>query len=383
MVEMPENGGSSAPRVLFVMTNIPPASLGGAEHLNLALLSDLHSRGWDVSLLGRSAGDPTPETLGIPATRFRGLRARSHYGYMLKLFLWLVANSRRHSLIHFVDADQLSGIGLLATRWVGVPRILRFESEERLLRERLGRARIPFVGAMALWGLRSADAVVYVAEALRTEIVTFLRYSQSALHLIPNAVDVERYNRPPYPDRADVVVCPARLRAEKNHSMLLQVWQRVVASLPKAQLWLVGDGPLKDGLVAQAAALGISDSVAFCGYRGDMPEVYRRSRVCVLLSLSEADPLVLLEACAASVPCVASRVGGIPSVIEDGVTGLLVDPDDTDAASRAIVGLLSDRGLAAVLGARAREYVVANRSFTGLADEYELLMRQLMGRGQR
>ncbi len=364
--------------ILFVMTNVPPASLGGAEILNLALLRQLRERGWRVSLLGRDAGELPAGMLGIPADRLYRLHASSHYCYMLKLVIWLVVNVRRFRVVHFVDADQLSGVGLLVTRLSRVPRILRYESEVGLLRERLSRARVPFVQSLALRGLRSADAVVYVSQMLRTGLVSYLGYPESTLNYVPNGVDERRFLAPLPDDRDDVVLCPARLRAEKNHLHLLDVWKVVVAEVPTARLWLVGDGPMEEVLRERVAALGISASVVFWGYQNEMSDFYRRSRLCVLLSKSEADPMVLLEAGAAAIPCVASAVGGIPAAIQDGLTGLLVHPADVESAAFSIVSLLLNRSHAARMGARARHYVSENRSMRGLIDAYEMLIRRLI-----
>ncbi|HEX8940922.1 MAG TPA: glycosyltransferase, partial [Candidatus Limnocylindrales bacterium] len=152
----------------------------------------------------------------------------------------------------------------------------------------------------------------------------------------------------------------ARLEHEKGHPTLLDAWPTVLRAVPDASLLVVGEGSQREALEAQAEALGITSRVVFTGRRDDMPEVTAALDVAVLPSYREAQGLTILEAMALGRPVVASQVGGIPEMIEDGATGLLVPPHDADALAAAIIRLLLDHPYADTL-ARAGHDLVHER----------------------
>jgi glycosyltransferase involved in cell wall biosynthesis len=185
--------------------------------------------------------------------------------------------------------------------------------------------------------------------------------------LIYNGVDLQRYDhqepcctlREEYglPAEGPIVGVVARLEAEKGHPTLIDAWPHVLAEFPDATLLIVGEGSRREALEAQVAALGISRSVVFTGRRDDVPGVTAALDVAVLPSYREAQGLTILEAMALSRPVVASNVGGIPEMIEDGKTGLLVPPHDPGALATAITRLLSDHPLADTLARAAHDMV--------------------------
>jgi len=197
--------------------------------------------------------------------------------------------------------------------------------------------------------------------------------------LIYNGIDLERYDRLEacctlrseydIPEGAPIVGVVARLEPEKGHPTLLEAWPRVLASVPDAHLLVVGEGSRCGALRDQAASLGLLGSdpenprselgrrVVFTGRRDDVPAVTAALDVAVLPSYREAQGLSILEAMALARPVVASAVGGIPEVVEDGRSGLLVPPHDRDALARAIARLLLDHPYADMLGRAGRELV--------------------------
>lgn len=183
--------------------------------------------------------------------------------------------------------------------------------------------------------------------------------------LIYNGVDLRRYDRalPPAPLRAEyglatearLVGAVARLAPEKGQRTLIAAWPQVLALIGAAHLLIVGEGEDRVDLEAQAAGLGIAGTVTFTGYRADVPALTAALEVAVLPSYREAQGLSALEAMAMGVPVVASRVGGIPEMIRDGESGLLVPPDDPAALAAAIARLLTDPPYARALAARGYE----------------------------
>lgn len=210
------------------------------------------------------------------------------------------------------------------------------------------------------------DRLIAVSRAIVAKIADE-RGTATPVSLIYNGVDLERYDhqepcctlREEYglPADAQLVGVVARLEPEKGHSTLLEAWPAVVAAVPSARLLVVGEGSRRDALEVQAADLGIADRVVFTGRRDDVPAVTAALDVAVLPSYREAQGLTILEAMALSRPVVASAVGGIPEMIEDGKSGLLVPPHDAPALAAAIVRLLRDHAYADMLAKGGHDLV--------------------------
>ena len=187
------------------------------------------------------------------------------------------------------------------------------------------------------------------------------------IRLIYNGVDLSRYDDQEacctLPDEygmepgSKIVGVVARLEPEKGHPTLLEAWPLVLRSVPDAYLLIVGEGSRRGALEAQARELRIAHRVVFTGRRDDVPAVTAALDVAVLPSYREAQGLSILEAMALSRPVVASNVGGIPEMITDGVTGLLVPPHDPAALAAGIVRLLVDHPLADTLGRAGHDLV--------------------------
>jgi glycosyltransferase involved in cell wall biosynthesis len=185
--------------------------------------------------------------------------------------------------------------------------------------------------------------------------------------LIYNGVDLERYDhqepcctlREEYGMDADaeIVGVVGRLELEKGHPTLLEAWPLVLADVPCAYLVIVGEGSRLDALREIARGLGVDRHVIFTGRRDDIPAITAALDVAVLPSYREAQGLTILEAMALARPVVASNVGGIPEMIEDGRNGLLVPPHDPAALAAAIVRLLADHQLADMIGRAGHDTV--------------------------
>jgi glycosyltransferase involved in cell wall biosynthesis len=167
----------------------------------------------------------------------------------------------------------------------------------------------------------------------------------------------------------------ARLTDQKGHTYLFDAIARV-PSLDRLQLIVVGDGSLRSALEADAVARGIANRVHFLGARRDLGDLLSAMDMFVLPSLWEGLPLSLVLAMGAGLPVIATAVAGIPEVVTDGTTGLLVPPADADALGRALARVAADPGERTRLGHNAREFVLPRfgvdvyvRAVTGLYDE--------------
>ncbi len=205
------------------------------------------------------------------------------------------------------------------------------------------------------------------------------------VELIYNGVDLSRYDRTEacctlpeeygFAPGTPLVGVVARLEPEKGHATLLEAWPQVLERVPAARLLVIGEGSRRDELEAQARQLGLLGTecqgdrcvgtrgarpgakVVFTGRRDDVPSVTAALDVAVLPSYREALGLAVLEAMALGRPVVATHVGGIPEMVEDGRTGLLVAPHDAPGLAAAIVRLLRNHPLADTLARAGRDLV--------------------------
>ena len=161
--------------------------------------------------------------------------------------------------------------------------------------------------------------------------------------------------------------------------MLLRAMSLLVDRFPKLQLYVVGDGPLRSQLEREARDLAIDARVCFAGIDPEVQPWLSSTDVFVLPSRSEGMGRVLQEAMASGVAVVASRVGGIPELVQDGVTGLLVDPDDPAALAQAIGVLLDDDALRQKLADAGHRFVADSYSMPGLVSDIE----EIYGKARR
>lgn len=223
--------------------------------------------------------------------------------------------------------------------------------------------------------LRAANGIAYRvghrvlanSQAVATSLQNDEGVSPRRIVVVPNFVEPAAFDTPA-PEavaagRAALGVLPgetvigivARLARVKDHATLLRAFAAVRARHPSARLVLVGDGPERGALEALGADLGITAAVTFAGTRPHRPNLHHLFDVSVLSSLSEGFPNSVVEAMAAARPIVATRVGGTPDAIAEGITGTLVPPQDPPALAAGIAGILERPADAARMGAAARE----------------------------
>jgi len=191
---------------------------------------------------------------------------------------------------------------------------------------------------------------------------------------IPAGVDVKRFDinikgekiRTEFGlnDSYPIVGTVAILRHWKGHRYLLDAVPKVIAILPEAKFFIVGDGPQWNNLHQQTHTLGIEKYVIMPGFRDDIPEIIAALDIFILPSIaSEATSQVIPQALAMGKPVIATDAGGLSEIIEDNVTGLLIPPKDPDAIANAIVRIARDKERAKETAMRGREKILKDYTF--------------------
>ncbi len=250
-----------------------------------------------------------------------------------------------------------------------------------------------------LWHVRIADsdglvdralcATATVVVATSHAVARRFAWAPSKVRLVPNGVDLKRFSPRAasailraglaVPQAAPVVVSVGRHVPEKGYRHLLAAAALVQPTKPGVHWILVGDGELRSELEAQARQRGLSSQVHFTGWRDDVADVLALADVFVLPSESEGFGRVLVEAMAMGRSVVATTVGGIPDIVLDGETGLLVAPADPVALSNAVGALLDDPARAARLGAAGRARAESTFSLGAHIDAVERVYDEVLG----
>jgi glycosyltransferase involved in cell wall biosynthesis len=239
---------------------------------------------------------------------------------------------------------------------------------------------------------RFADCILVNADAVKEWLIAE-RYEPSKIVVIPNGVDLDRFNTAVdsrqvlaglgLPHEAPVVGVVSRLTQLKGLEQFLEAAVLVNQRYPAARFLIVGetspDGRSYGTLLAELTRrLNLNDRVVFAGLRTDVPAILASVTVSVMPSLDEALSNVLLESMAAGAPVVATRVGGTPEAVQDGVNGLLVPPGDPVPLANAICELLADPARAARLGQAARQSINERFSTERMVSATEQLYRSLL-----
>jgi glycosyltransferase involved in cell wall biosynthesis len=238
------------------------------------------------------------------------------------------------------------------------------------------------------WIARTANRVLCVSESV-ADIERACGVPERLLEVVPNGVRLDSAwprgaARSELGLRGDsfTIGIVGRLRPEKAHEVLLDAVAALALGGRDVRLCIVGDGPRRSELQLHAARLGIDNRITWAGERRDAATLAAAFDASVICSHWEGLPLAALESMAAGVPLVATNVGGLPTLLEDGA-GLLVPPADPDALADALAGLVDDRDAAVALGAAGRERVAERYSFEGMVRRIELLYEDVVAEGAR
>lgn len=232
---------------------------------------------------------------------------------------------------------------------------------------------------------RAADAIVAVSRQDRDKMIALEGIPPERIRVIPTAVAVDAPSHGAdvraelgIPPEAPVVVNVAGLRAQKAHDVLIEATALLAERLPDARVIVAGDGPERSRLEALVSARGLDRRFLLLGKRDDVPDILRAADVVALSSDYEGMPLAALEAMAAGRPLVATAVGALPDVVEDGVTGVLVAPRDPAALADALARVAGDRSLARTMGDAARRRAHENYDLRASVRRYEELYVELL-----
>jgi len=325
--------------------------LGGQEVRTITEARWTRERGWRVLVAGQPGGRFVERAREAGLETF-SVRMRAAWDLPAAWALARIIHRGSVDIVHTHSSID-AWVGGLAARLAAIP-VVRTRHVSIRIRRRLN--------PVYRW---LADRVITSGEAIRNLVIEAGVKPERAV-AIPAGVDLAEFSRAGDGDAVrarlglsrPVVGSVAMFRGSKGHASLLDAFASVHARHPSARLLLVGDGIRRAWVEGLAKEQGLSAAVHFTGFRSDVPDLLHAMDCFVLASTrTEGVPGSLLQAFAAGVPAVASAIGGIPEVIADGKSGLLVRPDDPAALAEAIEAVIADPAAAAIRARAARALV--------------------------
>ena len=301
--------------------------------------------------------------------------------------LWTLMRLYRPHIVHTHTA-KAGLLGRLAARLAGVP-IVVHTFHGHVLHGYYGPARNWLLRRMEQSLAWLSDRLVTVSDQVKRDLIDYGVAGANKITVIPLGLDLDpfldaRSRRGEFRREmglaagAKLIGIVGRIFPIKNHALFLESAARIAARDNAARFVVVGDGTLRPALEDQARQLGIAERVLFTGWRVDLPRIYADLDVLVVSSNNEGTPLSAIEAMATSCPVVATRVGGIPDIITDEVTGRVVSPGDAEAIASAVLDLLSDAEKAARIGVNAMTAARQRFDVKRLINDMDGLYRELL-----
>jgi glycosyltransferase involved in cell wall biosynthesis len=388
-------------KILQLCIRFPPAP-GGAENHVLSISRELLNRGYEISVFSSDLytevpfvrmEDPQPVIDGVPVRRFKSysLGGEMHYVFMPSMLKPLLKTETNiihtHSYGYFQTnagalTKQMRGIPLVITPHFHPSWSMWGGTKRKQLRKLYDRV-------FAKSALLAADIIICHTKNEQALLSGF-PIPEEKVRIIPAGIDFKRFESIPSPScfrdhfglTGRIVLYAGRLASNKGLAHLLDAVPKVISEFPDTTFVLVGeDEGERKALELQAERLGISGNVVFCGYISDdklFKSAFAACNVFGLPSEYEAFGLVLLEAMACEKPCVATRVGGVPEVVDHGRTGLLTEYGRSEQLANAIIELLGDEGRRKGMGRAGREMVKKEFTWPKIVTQLEEVYRKVV-----
>lgn len=359
---------------VLMVTEWHPLTIGGVQKHVYELSKHLIERGFDVQILTKmskktlNTHQTTPPIIEVDSiTPFQNILTPPNLS-KIKEAITQYSPDVIHVHHAFTPTPLLT---LYIAEKMGMPKILTNHSAA-------GNSTNSILTLMSCKGLMflryfiaKADRVISVSKCAATFIENLLGNDVESI-IIPNGVNVHRFHPPKNEVDTSLVLFVGRLVHRKGVHVLIKAFSRVVEEEAEAKLLIAGEGYMKPFLQMRVKQLKLEGKIKFLGKISEekLANVYRSSRIVVIPSLyRESFGMVALEAMASGRPIIATRVGGLPEIIQDGKNGFLTPPGDHEKLAEKIVQLLSNPKMANEMGFLGRKIAVENYSWDTVAEQ--------------
>lgn len=361
------------------------SAAGGAEKQLSLLATSLNPSIFKPIIVQLSANDSLPvknghigtaRTFHFPTKKFYSLHGLNQIRKLVNL-----AKVEQVNIIHtFFEKSEI--MGWLVKRLAGIPVWVTSRRD-------LGFKRKEIYNRIFRLSSQDCNKCVANCNAVKEQTLQKERLPEEKVEVIYNGMDFSPYQKS-YNGNAfrkaigidnqnSLVGMIANFNFEiKGHQFFIEAAKRISEQVSNVEFILVGDGALRQRFEKLAEELGIRQKIHFLGRRSDIPVILSSLNVSVLCSTNEGFSNVILESMAAGKPVVATKVGGSPEMVTDGVTGYLVPPADSNSLAKAIIDLLHEPNKAEEMGKEGRKIVQEKFTVEAMAKQYEKLYKELI-----
>jgi len=355
--------------LLYLTTD---SKIGGAENIILALIKGLNRNKYSVGLLILSGTGPLigeAKKLGIEVTALR-MKSKFDIISLLKIFPYL--RKKKIDILH-THLYHSNIIGALVKKWKRIP-IFLYTSHGLPIEK-----NSPLSLCNNLIMRKANHKIIAVSSDVKRKLINYGKVKPEKIILIHNGIDVSKFFSSE--KGKDILIGTiANLRLVKGHQYLLKAIPTVLEGIPSTKFLIVGQGPLRKDLEQLAKRLKITKNVIFTGYQKNIAEILAKLTLFVLPSIREPLGICLLEAMATGLPVVATNIGGIPEVVKDRETGLLVPPKNPEILAHAILTLLQNREKAKNMAIAGRRRVEEKFNLKIMVRKTEEVYQNLIGK---
>lgn len=351
-------------------------AIAGSENHLLQLLPGLQQRGHDITFLALTKPQEIPSPLtqaltnqGIPVI---DQRVEREWQPEIVPQMAQIIHRGRYDIVHthLLYADLY---GAFATRWAGRAKVLCTRHNDNRYRQRWP------MRPLITWNTGWMHHVIAISAHIKAFNMQYQRVPAEKITVIPYG-----YEPPapapiaPPPTGTFTIGMVGRLVPQKSHATAIRALPLILDSVPHARLVILGDGPLRSELVLLAAQLNLTPHVEFLGYQPQAAQWMRGFDLLLHPSQHEGFGLVLLEAMAARLPIVATRVSAIPEIVVDGQTGWLIPPQDPESLAQAVIHLLTNPARRAQMGEAGYQRLVQEFTVAKMLDRTEAVYQSLL-----
>jgi len=364
--------------ILFLSRDYPPNHIGGVGIYVYEMSRFLAKMGHRVFVITEAIDHPLDYVdRGVHIFRVRlrknhifdsvrdklkGFVERLEYSYSVSKMMEAVVPQYKIDIVESCEA-RAEGFWYYLFR-KNPPLVIKLHTPESIV-FRLDQVRqtqdYKYISRLEGWWISRANRLIGLSQAIVSLTSRYFRIRLNGIPIVPNPINIEFFKPNPAVKKEDFrVLYVGRLEFRKGVHLLIRAIPQVLEKIPQAKFIFIGnDCGMKNYLLNKISEFGIKDSVEFIDQvpRENLISYYQQSALCVVPSLWENHPYVILEAMACGKPVIATDIGGIPEIIKDKISGILVPPGSVLSLADSIIELLNDKKMQETLGRNARKYI--------------------------
>lgn len=378
--------GNPVQRKLKVIQVITRLDQGGAPEIFLSLAANSDKSRYETIIVNGLTKNPA---LGVGKLGEQKIRQivipclirdiNIFFDLLAFLRLWFLFRKEKPDIVH-LHTSKAGALGRIAARLSGVPLVI-YSTHGHVFYGYFGPIMSAFIIAAERILSSFCDVITVLSELEKKELIAKRIAPESKLRVIYNGINLDAFLNPHFDLKnkkegfnfsaeAPVIGLISRLEPVKNPLSFVEAARLISEHNKEARFLVIGEGVLRKDMEELSSKLKIYDKFFFAGFRRDVPELLQIMDIVVQPSFNEGFGLSIIEAQAAAKPVVATRVGGIPEVLKDGGTGILVPSGDAVALSSAINDLLENKHKAVKMGEAGRNFVESRFSLESVLKEY-------------